>query len=317
MSPVIGTRAGASARGYGGLGSLLTDIKFGFVLGGQDNSGTSLNSVLKFGFTTETQSILNDTLTQAAYGSSAGVSYENNQAYKIGGNGTLDAQRYISKWAYSTGTKTNLSTTATARGYAAGISNPTTAGYAWGGEGGSPLVYYTTAQKVSYSNDSLTTLSPGGASNTNQPASANNGSTAGYRIGGDTGNLGKITFSNETFSITGAFTSINLEYTSASIYGTNSAYTMGGQFRDTGVLTNRVQKFTFSGESFSNVSSATLSTSRSLSAALSNRASHGYALGGSGGSTTIQKLSFVTESISTLGSTLATPRANGANADNY
>jgi hypothetical protein len=317
MSPVIGTRAGASARGYGGLGSLLGDVKFGFVLGGQDNAGTTLNSVLKFGFTTETQSILNDTLTYSSASSAAGVSYENNQAYKIGGNGTLDAQRYISKWAYSTGTKTNLSTTATARGYAAGISNPTTAGYAWGGEGGSPLVYYSSAQKVSYSNDSLSTLSPGGTANTNQPASANNGSTAGYRIGGDTGNLGKITFSNETFSVSGAFLSINLEYSSASIYGTNSAYTMGGQFRDGGGLTNRVQKFTFSNESFSNVTSATLSTARVLSSALSNRSSSGYALGGGGSSTAIQKFNFANESISTLSSTLTTSRLNGANADNY
>lgn len=316
MAPLIGTRASASARGYGGF-SVLGDLKFGFALGGQDNVGTSLTSVLKFGFTSETQSILADTLTYASAGSAAGVSYESNRAYKIGGNGSLNAQQYISKWAYSTGTKTNVSTTATARGYASGISNPTTAGYAWGGEGGSPLAYYSSAQKVAYSNDSLSTLSPGGAANTNQPASANNGSTAGYRIGGDTANLGKITFSNETFAITGAFLSIDLEYTSASIYGTTSAYTMGGQFREGGGATNRVQKFTFSNDSFSNVGSATLTTSRTLSAALSNRSSHGYALGGSGGSTVIQKFAFTTESISTLGSTLTTPRVNGANADNY
>jgi hypothetical protein len=136
-------------------------------------------------------------------------------------------------------------------------------------------------------------------------------------MGGDTANLGKITFSNETFAITGAFLSINLEYSSAAINGTTSAYTMGGQIREGGGLTNAVQKFTFSNDSFSNVSGATLSTSRSLSSAVSNRSSHGYALGGSGSSTVIQKFAFANESISTLSSTLATARANGANADNY
>jgi hypothetical protein len=315
MAPLISTRASASARGYGGF-SILGDSKFAFVLGGQDNANNPLTSVLKFGFTSETTSLLSDTLTYAAFGSAAGVSYEGNRAYKIGGNGTLDAQRYISKWQYSTGTKTNVSTTATARGYAPGISNPLTAGYAWGGEGGSPLNYYSSAQKVAYSNDSLSTLSPGGASNTNQAASANNGTTAGYRIGGDTANLGKITFSNETFSITGGFLSIDLEYSSAAINGTTSAYTMGGQFREGGGATNRVQKFTFSNDSFSNVSGATLSTSRTLSSAVSNRSSHGYALGGGGG-TVIQKFAFANESISTLSSTLTTGRSNGANADNY
>jgi hypothetical protein len=308
VTPILGVIASSRLAG---------DTYFGFNLGGQGLSGAVFTSVLKWGFTTESVSTLSDTLTTASAGSAAGVTYKGNRAYKIGGNGTIAAQQYVSKWAYATGTKTDVSTTMTARGYAAGISNPSTAGYAWAGEGGSPLVYFASAQKVLYSNDTLSTVSTGGISqSTNQPAGANNGTSTGYKIGGDTADVGKINFSNDTLSTGNSFV---MEYVTASTNGTTATYLMGGQNRTTGILTNQIARFTFSGESFS-VLGATLSSARTISAAFSDFATYGWVLGGgesSGAITTIQRFTYSGETISTLGTTLPAARSNAAVGNNY
>jgi hypothetical protein len=308
MTPILGVIA--SSR-------LAADLYFGYNLGGQGTSGTQFNSVLKWGFTTETNSTLTDTLTYTTAGSAAGVTYKGNRAYKIGGNGdAATSQRYVSKWAYATGTKTDVSTTMTARGYGAGISNPSTAGYSWAGEGGSPLVYFATAQKVSYSSDTLSTVGGGVSQNTNQPAGTNNGTSTGYRIGGDTADVGKLNFSNDTMSAGNGFV---MEYVTTCTNGTTATYLMGGQNRTTGILTNQIARFTFSGESFS-VLGATLSSARTICAAFSDFATYGWVLGGgesTGPITTIQRFTYSGETISTLGTTLPAARANAATANNY
>lgn len=304
--PIIGVIASSKLK---------ADTYFGYSIGGQTTSGTQLSSVLKWGFSTESQSTLAATLTYVSAASSAGTSYKGNSAYKIGGNGPLTGQTYVSKWSYATGAKTDVSTSISGRGYAAGISNPSTAGYAWCGEGGSPLSYYANAQKITYSNDSLSTVSTGGVpGNTNQPGGTNNGSTYGYRLGGDSQNVGRITFSNDTLAVLSV--SIPPEYNTVLTYGTTAGYIMGGVV--SGVNSNAIRKFTFSNESASTLS-ATLSSSRILSISFSDRATYGWCLGGNDGVAVnvIQKFTFSSETISTLGSTLSEPRYNGANADNY
>jgi len=306
VTPILGVIA--SSR-------LASDTYFAYSIGGQSNSPTTLDTVLKWGFTTESASLLANTLTIASAGSSAGITFKGNRAYKLGGNGTISAQQYASKWAYATGTKTDITTSMTARGYGAGISNPSTAGYAWAGEGGSPLTYFSTAQKIVFSSDTFSTIG-GGASNTNQPAGANNGTSIGYRLGGDSADVGQINFSNDTTSVGGSFVQ---QYVTAITNGTTSTYLMGGQDRTTGINTNSISRFTFSGASFS-IISATLSVARTISCAFSDLATRGWVAGGSdtgGALTVIQRFVFSGETISTLGTSLATPRSNAANANNY
>ena len=307
--PILGTIASSKLQGF-------NDVYFGLIMGGYDGSA-NLSSVIKWGFTSETVGTVADTLTYASSSPSSGVTYKGNRGYKIGGAGTLSAQQYVSKWAYATDTKTDVSTTMTGRGYAAGISNPTTAGYAWAGEGGSPFSYYSNAQKVNYSNDALSIAGSAGANNTNSAAGVNNGSTAGYRLGGDSKVVGKITFSGESFSIiSGTF---NPGYTSGIINGTTNAFIAGGIDQTNSAYLSSITKFTFSGETLASVS-ATLSTARSNVAQVSNRAVNGYFIGGNTSAstvTTIQKFTYSGESISTLGTSLVTARRNIGNADNY
>lgn len=305
MTPILGIISASKLK---------FDTYFGYSMGGQGASATT-NTVLKWGFNTESQSILTDTLTYNSGPASAGTTYKGNGAYKIGGSGPLTGQTYVSKWSYATGTKTDISTSISGRGYAAGISNPSTAGYAWPGEGGSYVSYYSNAQKITYSNNSLSTVSTAGLTNTtNQPGGTNNGSTYGYRLGGDTQNVGRITFSNDTLAVLSI--SVPPEYTTVLTYGTTAGYIMGGIV--SGNYSNAIRKFTFSGESASTLGT-TLSSSRSLNIALSDRATYGWSLGGSDGAATnvIQKFTFSTETISTLGSTLSEVRYNSANAENY
>lgn len=310
MPLLLGTIASSKLKGF-------SDVYFGLIMGGVVG-GTASSSVIKWGFTSETVGTVSDTLTYASSSPSAGVTYKGNRAYKIGGAGIISGQRYVSKWSYATDTKTDVTTTMTARGYAGGISNPTTAGYAWGGETDSPLTYYSNAQKVNYSNDALSTLSGAGSNSTNQQAGVNNGSTAGYRLGGDSRNVGKITFSGESFSIISG--TYDQGYTSAIINGTTSAYSAGGIGQQPGGTTvSTITKFTFSGESLSTVS-ATLSTARRNVIQVSNRAVNGYFIGGAdngGDQTVIQKFTYSGETISTLGTSLQSSRSNTGNADNY
>jgi hypothetical protein len=308
--PILGIIASSKLQGF-------SDVYFGLIMGGSEATVAN-SSVLKWGFTSETTATLSDTLTYASASNSAGVTYQGNRAYKIGGNGTIAAQSYVSKWSYSTGTRTDVSTTMTPRGYAGGISNPSTAGYAAGGEGGnSPFQYFGNFQKVNYSNDALSTVA-GGSNITNQPAGANNGSTAGYRFGGDSRNLAKLTFSGESFStLSGTY---DQGYTSCIINGTTAAYSAGGIGQQSGGTTvSTIVKLTFSGESFSTMS-ATLSTARINVIQVSNRAVNGYFIGGNnsgGDQTVIQKFTYSGETISTLGTSLTNSRANTANADNF
>lgn len=288
---------------------------FGYSMGGQTTGGTTLSSTLKFNFGTQTGTAVSTGLTYESAASSAGTTYKGNFGYKLGGNGSLDAQQYATKIAFSNDTKTNLSNLPARRGYAPGISNPLTAGYAWGGEGGSPLVYFGSALKIAYSNDSYSTLSDS-PNCTNQPGGANNGTTAGYRFGGDARNLRKITFSNDSFSTVAASPAVDWEYNTCCTNGTTATYRMGGQAAS---LTNSIQKLTFSGESLSNLG-ATLSAARMLISAMSDFSTTGWMVGGSeagGAVTTVQKITYSSETVSTLGTSLSTALYNAAVANNY
>lgn len=281
--------------------------------------GKNDTSAHKFNFYSETSSILSATLSASYNSTGAGLTRGSTAGYFAGGSSNTSTQAN-NKLTFSTETFSNPGNMGGGRLYGCSISNESTAGYVTGGEISSPLTYFTDVTKFTYSGETWSQFGSGNFNVTNNVTGGENGSTAGYHWGGFGGGIDvskKITFSNDTSSL--SFTAARIEYAGKSpSNGTTAGYQMGGMNGGTGAPTNVVRKLTYSGESYS-VLATTLSVSRYRNINFSDYTTSAFSMGGEAGSgsfTTIQKMPYSTDTLSTLSATLSSGRAEVA-AVNY
>lgn len=297
MTPILGVIAS----------SKLTASPYnGYMFGGY-NGTTSVNTIIKFNFGTDTATTLVATLTTAR--GAVGVGFNNNGIAGYAFAGTTGLTETMDKLTYATDTK-SVSTNGPSnqgRNYGGAIDNTATAGYVAGGESSSPLTYYSNFLKFTFSN---ATWSTGANSNleTNSRTGNENGSTAGYHwanVSSAYTTARKITFSSDTWS--NSFTTDRIDYGGkAPSNGTTASYQFGGMDGGTGLVRNTITKVALGTESVSTLG-AVLSTARRLVGGVSDWQNAAYSLGGVETTNTInviQKLVFSGETISTLAATL-------------
>ena len=280
--------------------------------------GASDTTVLKFNFYSETPSILSASLS-ASYGDVGhGFTRGSTAGYFAGGSGSTSTQPN-NKLTFATESLSTLGNMGSGRNYGCSISNESTAGYAAGGEIGSPLTYFTDVTKFTFSGESWSQFGSTNFSQTNSHTGGENGSTAGYHWGGFGGSQDqskKITFSGDTIST--SFTASRTEYGGKSpSNGTTAGYQLGGMNGGTGVALSTCRKLTYSGESYS-VLSTTLSSGRYKPVNLSDYTTSAFSMGGNNGTSNtnvIQKMPYSTETLTTLSATLSSNRSGSAVAN--
>ena len=206
--------------------------------------------------------------------------------------------------------------------FAYGATGSTTAGYFGGGTAppgsGGP---FSTMDKVTYSSDTITTVPGASLSAARQLLAATGNSTAGYFGGGYPGpgvvsTMNKVTYSSDTTAaVPGANLSAARYYLAAT--GNSTAGYFGGGYTNTPVAT--MDKVTYSSDTRAAVPGASLSAAGQLNNATGNSTA-GYFGGvggtpGAGGRTTIDKITYSTDTRSTVpaaGSFLVARFAHGA-----
>jgi hypothetical protein len=280
--PIIGIIASSKKTGLGVAGYFAAGIGTG---------GTNLTSVAKYLYSTDTTSTLSGTVT-GRY-SRAGLSNYDTAGYflngYVAGVGSTGASE---KMPFVTETISVLSNTAN-HAEASAMTNSGTAGYQGGGWGGSSDV--ATVLKWNYSNDTEST----GANNLAAAARlwmtyANNKGERGYYGGDFQGTtMWYYAFSNETTStIAATFSVANFNYSNAVSDEGTSFITTAGDFTNAG---NRgLNKVPFSTETRTTLSAT---TTIGPNGATTNLGSYGLFL--SYDSTTTNKLTYSTDTIST------------------
>ena len=321
---VVGaTNYGISSEVSGASNSVTPAIpQAGYVAGGAKAGGSGRSSIItKLSFTSETSSDLSSRLTRelnypAAAANSGTAGYITGGATSDGGNGSR-----IEKLTFSTETNSDIGSFAGIRYYHTGFANSGTAGYFSGGTDGQGN-YLSSIKKLTFPGESLSTI---GAtlSHTNSGYSAGtaNSGTAGYISGGSSGSyslnmskIDKLTFSNESISTLSYTYSPNRNGQTSFANSGTAGYFAGGQYIsfDTVVGVGDIYKVSFSNDSVSSLG-ATLSVTNDSPGGFAKSGTAGYISGGYGRSSftylsTIQKLTFSNDSVSTLAAS-TNPRA--------
>jgi hypothetical protein len=167
------------------------------------------NRIFKFGFFAETISLLTATTTYSMF-NAGGATNNGIAAYIVGGMDPSGASGVstCNKMLYSTDTPTLLGTTlSTARGATGGVYNANTASYHGGGTANNSTPVFSQINKMTFSTDTLSTLSATlpVATAINPTSNSTYASTAGLWFGGfngnpDIANIQRLAFSNETTS---------------------------------------------------------------------------------------------------------------------
>ena len=229
------------------------NYKFGT---GSVTSVANSNGIIRFGYYAETASVLTAT-TPYSFFSAGGATNNGVCAYVAGGMDPSAASGLSSafKMSYSTETCSSLSTTlATARGSTGGVYNANTAAYFGGGTNDNGPTRYTAISKMTFSTDTLSTISATMSVSIcfNPTTSSSYNATSGWWFGGyigsgtDTSTIHRLTYSTETRDTPASLASASRASGSVSNH-TTAAYFNGG----TGATTN-TQKIVYS--------SATVST---------------------------------------------------------
>lgn len=294
-------------------GHLTTVGVAGYAAGGYNNSSGELSSIEKLLFSTETQSVLSATMTNAVYAPGS-LSNDNTAAY-IAGGAISGNTRYdnIDKLTYSSETKSAIAAASVTGRYKTGTSNSGTAGYFIGGN--SPAdAYQTQINKITYSNDARTTISA-----TMSPAGFNinqtmiNKNVAGYvsnpYTGAGTNGIYKLLFSTEVYSTITATNPLTgwgaTETSNTAVAG----YRWSQYSNVSATHSTKIQKLLFSTETRSELTNTI--TAYTDAAGMSNSTTSGYMAGGySTGApvNTIQKLNYTSEATSTISAVLTTDR---------
>jgi hypothetical protein len=294
----------------------------GYMLGGNSSAGARLSTISKLNFTTEVSSNIGATLSANMY-YHVGLANSGTAGYVSGGGTTEDQINSIQKLTFGTEQRTTIAATLVQARliYHSGHANSGTAGYWAGGYNPGDVAYYTTIQKLTFSNEAVSSVGSNLSSNRMQQnvAMANSG-TAGYISSGSNGGyyssyskIDKLTFSNETISA--------LSHTYSSEYRTNqfgfansgtAGYFGGGvgqNYASDSASYSDIVKVPFSTDSVTTLA-ATLRKDSSDGFARSGTA--GYIGGGrndGGATSSINKLTFSSDTVSTLASTLGSSKS--------
>jgi hypothetical protein len=204
--------------------------------------------------------------------------------------------------------------------YPGPFSNSGTAGYWAGGSTGTPAynVYSSTISKVTFSNDSMTTLSATLNGQKTVAASFSNSGTAGYYAGGYAGGgtveADKVAYSGDTRSTIASYLAASRGERPAGFANSGTAaYIAGGYNYNSPSANSTIYKFSLPGDSRSTLAATLTNASYNLASA-SNNGVAGYISTGSGspsGTVSVDKLIYSTDTKSVLSSKLA-EKINGA-----
>ena len=202
----------------------------GYLAGGYDSGSNRLDSISKLIYSSEAESTISAVMSRARY-ETAAFSNSGSAGYMAGGYGTAygsnqGLMQLINKLTYSNENPSTLSATLTmiynnsfGKYGAMGFADTGTAGYVAGGWAGIEDVEII--DKITFSNDSKSTLSATMHDGRRHGAGIEDKNVAGY-IGGDTGSMTaieKIDFSNDTISTLTATISITRERNSGLFNG--------------------------------------------------------------------------------------------------
>jgi hypothetical protein len=313
---VVGsTNYGISSEVSGTSNSVTPAIpQAGYVAGGAVSGGSGRTSIItKLSFTSETSSNLSSRLTREInYPATAANS--GTAGYITGGTNSDNNYSRMEKLTFSTETNSELGSFQGIRYYHTGFANSGTAGYFSGGFDGSNAIYLSSIKKLTFSGESLSTIGANlSHNNATYSAGMANSGTAGYISGGTKGyytlnmsKIDKLTFSNDSISTLSYTYSPNRNGQTSFANSGTAGYYAGGQFvsNDNIVGAQDIYKVSFSNDSVSNLA-ATLSVLNDSAGGFAKSGTAGYISGGYSRSSnsyisTIQKLTFSNDSVSTL-----------------
>lgn len=306
--PIIGSLAGGSARGLGGVGGFspipLLSGGNGYDLNYESGSAVAYTDRLAY----STETISNIAGVSAAIILCYGMNNSGTAGYLFGAYSyPPGATNTIGKFTFSSETGSTLAATLSANGYYIGaVGNKGVAGYGFGGQN-----FGTAIQKLLFSNDTRTTITATLSVNRSQNAGLSNSGTAGYSAGGGPGSgttddIEKLVYSTETLSMIAGVLNQNIAAQYAFSNNNIAGYTAGGQGNlNTGNPTvATIDKLTYSTDTVA-LLAATMQGADTLGVGVSNTNAAGYMLGGINHSSRASKLAYNTDTRTTLAATLS------------
>jgi len=291
-------------------------------LGGYTPSASS--AIKKFTFVSKTETVLSATLSSAIY---ASVGFASTS--KIFSAAGADVA-YVSIHQYldiSSETRTSLaSTLASNCFYGAGLTNSGTAGYIAGGGANSGITsgvpYLTRIEKFVYATESSSTTVANMSINVFAINGGNNGTTAGYLVGGfygttDPGRLytnmiQKLVYASDTtVSNPASLAYATYNNMMLSNHGTAGYITAGGN--DSGAPTTNLRKIVYATDVTSDIA-AGINSANGQPTASDMQTGIGFFLGRNNAVTEVKEFNFSTE-IASVSSATITNNSYGAYAD--
>jgi hypothetical protein len=290
-------------------------LRAGYLFGG-NTAGTYRNIIQQLDFRTEVNATIAATLSnnlwQSAAFANSGVA-----GYNAGGYDATSSFSTTDKLDFITTTKSTTSSLPESLNGPLAHANSGVAGYAMGG-GAAPT---TAIRKLTFPNDTWSTISGVYPAGVGRAAACANSGTAGYGFGGsNTTRIVRVLYSNDAVSTLGATLTYGIYTSTASSNNGVAAYHHGGY---NGNMITQIDKLTYSNETKSSLSALLASSYASADAgAFANSGVASYIAAGynadgfavlpsgsaSGSRSQINKLSHTTETVSVIGAT--TPYSN-------
>ena len=267
----------------------------GFSCGG--STGSSVNSIEKTKFDTETSASISTTLSFSATWVGALPNSGTAGYVKSGSN--------MDKMPYATETNSSTNNAQTASNYLAGAGNVGVAGYWYGGNYAGDNAEI---QKTVFATDTSTTISATLSSSRRGTSALTNDGTAGYTAGGvgSSTTIDKLTYSNDSRStLSATLDEGGNDHSGVSNKGSAGYHTSGSNVS----TIDLIEKLTFSNDTSTAISATVSSDSVTRRGEFEWQGNAGYITGGNPGPvTTIDKLTYSTEAASTISPGLAVGR---------
>jgi hypothetical protein len=270
------------------------------------------SSIYRLAFSADTTSLLGATL-EAVIEYQAAMANSGTAGYMAAGRNSGGTPVTIQKLSFPGETRSTISATIE-EGNNNGVSanaNSGTAGYFYGGETNSSNGRTSVIQKLTFSNESRSTISGKLSATRYQTGAFANSGTAGYVLGGEQAsgevtNIDKLTFSNDTVSLISGKLNVARRLVGCLANSGTAGY-IGGGYNSSSSYLSSVEKLTFSNDTVSTVSN-TLAQNGGIRPSFANSGTAGYMTGGNGagglpGFSTINKITFSNDAIATLGTT--------------
>lgn len=292
--PILGTSASANIKSFLGVPSGGNGYDLNY------ESGSAVAYTDRIAYSTETISNIGG--VSATIILCYGANNSGTAGYLLGAyNYPPGATNTIGKFTFSSETGSTLGATLSGNGYyGSAVGNKGSAGYLFGG-----VNFGTAIQRLDFSTEARTTIGTNLAANNTQSAGLSNSGTAGYKAGGSNtvNTIEKFTYSGETISALGATLTNNVAAQYAMSNNAVAGYVAGGQGNLTtgNPLYASMDKLVYSTDTCSALAT-TMANGDTLGVGVSNTgtAGGGYMLGGVVYSTRAQKLTWLTETRSTL-----------------